>query len=54
MEFNVKKILSSCNLEQKQSSKRTFNYTMKGEPLEIVNHHPYLGVELSDKMKYNT
>lgn len=51
MEFNVKK----CAIMQfgTKTTKRTFNYTMKGEPLEIVNHHPYLGVELSDNLKYN-
>ena len=26
---------------------------MKGESLEIVNHHPYLGVELSDSLNYH-
>lgn len=26
---------------------------MKGEPLVIVDHHPYLGVELNDNLKYN-
>ena len=26
---------------------------MKGETLEIVSHHPYLGVELSDNLKFN-
>ena len=33
--------------------KNPFYYTMKGEPLEIVHHHPYLGVELSDSLKYH-
>jgi hypothetical protein len=51
MEFNVKK----CAIMQfgTKTTKRTFSYTMKGEPLEIVSHHPYLGVELSDNLKYN-
>jgi hypothetical protein len=49
MEFNDKK----CAVMQfgAKTSKRTFNYTMKGEPLEIVNRHPYLGVGLSDNLK---
>lgn len=33
--------------------KKAFNYTLKGEPLEIVDHYPYSGVELSDNLKYN-
>jgi hypothetical protein len=51
MEFNVKK----CAIVQFTSSKKKnpFYYTMKGEPLEIVHHHPYLGVELSDSLKYH-
>ena len=51
MEFNVKK----CAIMQIGTStrKRALNYTMKGEPLEIVDHHPYLGVELSNNLKYN-
>jgi hypothetical protein len=51
MEFNVKK----CAIVQFTSSKKKnpFHYTMKGEPLEIVHHHPYLGVELSDSLKYH-
>jgi hypothetical protein len=51
MEFNVKK----CATMQFMSSKKKtpFYYTMKGEPLEIVHHHPYLGVELSDSLKYH-
>ena len=30
-----------------------FNYKMKNQSLQIVKHHPYLGVELSGNMKYN-
>ena len=26
---------------------------MKNQTLEVVNHHPYLGVKLTDKMKGN-
>lgn len=33
--------------------KKAFNYTLKGEPLEIVDHYLYSGVELSDNLKYN-
>lgn len=29
--------------------KKAFKYIMKGTPREIVDHHPQLGVELSDK-----
>ena len=35
-------------------NKKRFDYTMNGEILETVKHHPYLGVELSDNLKYNT
>ena len=28
-------------------NKKRFDYTMNGEILETVKHHPYLGVELS-------
>ena len=30
-----------------------FDYKMKKQSLQVVKHHPYLGVELSDNMKYN-
>lgn len=51
MEFNVKK----CAIMQFTTSttKKEYTYTMKGETLEIVHHHPYLGLELSDTLKYN-
>ena len=35
-------------------NKKSSDYTMNGEILETVKHHPYLGVELSDNLKYNT
>ena len=35
------------------SSKLQHSYNMKGQTLETVQHHPYLGVELSDNMKFN-
>ena len=51
MELNVKK----GTIMQFTSSKKKnpFHYTMKGEPVEIVHHHPYLGVELNDSLKYH-
>ena len=52
MEFNIKK----CAIMQftTTSSKLQHNgYIMKGQTLETVQHHPYLGVELSDNMKFN-
>jgi hypothetical protein len=51
MEFNVDKC-AIMNITTKRN-KSEFEYTMKGKQLEIVKHHPYLGVELSDNMKYN-
>ena len=51
MDFNVKKCatmhFSSSNQKQK------YEYKMKGEILETVSQHPYLGVELSDNLKFN-
>ena len=31
-------------------TKSKYDYKMKGDTLEIVNHHPYLGVEFSDTL----
>ena len=52
MDFNVKK----CAIMQCSTSARQlrFDYKMKGETLETVSHHPYLGVELSDNLKFKT
>ena len=52
MEFNIKKcaIMNISN----SSNKKHFDYTMNGEILETVKHHPYLGIELNDNLKYNT
>ena len=52
MEFNVKK----CAIMQftNTSKKKPYEYTMKGELLDIVQHHPYLGVELSDTTLQHT
>ena len=30
-----------------------FDNKMKNQSLQVVKHHPYLEVELSDNMKYN-
>ena len=51
MDFNVKK----CAIMQFTSStrKQKYDYNMKGETLEIVSHHPYLGVEFSNNLKFN-
>jgi predicted DNA-binding protein YlxM (UPF0122 family) len=51
MEFNVSKcaIMQTTN----KGSKTDFPYKMKGETLEKVDHQPYLGVELSNNLKYN-
>ena len=51
MEFNVGKC-AIMNITTKRN-KSLFNYAMKGQTLEVVKHHPYLGIELSDNMKYN-
>jgi hypothetical protein len=51
MEFNVSKcaIMQTTN----KRSKTDFPYKMKGETLQKVDHQPYLGVELSNNLKYN-
>jgi hypothetical protein len=51
MEFNVSKcaIMQTTN----KRSKTDFPYKMQGETLEKVDHQPYLGVELSNNLKYN-
>ena len=51
MDFNVKK----CAIMQFSFStrKQKYDYKMKAETLKIVSHHPYLGVELSDNLKFN-
>ena len=51
MEFNVSKsaIMQATNTR----SKTNFPYKMKGETLEKAYHHPYLGVELSNNLKYS-
>jgi hypothetical protein len=51
MKFNVIKY-ATIQFGTK-TNKRTFSYIMKWEPLEIVNHHQYLGVQVSDNLKYN-
>ena len=51
MELNVKKcaIINISN----SSNKKRHDYSMSDEILETVHHDAYLGVELSDKLKYN-
>ena len=51
MEFNVDMcaVMSFGTLRNKSK----FNYKMKNQSLQVVKHLPYLGVELSDNMKYN-
>ena len=51
MKFNVDKcvIMNIGNLKIKAKHE----YKMNNQILETVKHHPYLGVELTDNMKYN-
>lgn len=51
MEFNVDKcvVMNIGTLRNKTK----FEYKMNNQTLETVKHHPYLGVELTDNMKYN-
>jgi hypothetical protein len=51
MQFNVDK----CAIMNITNSRTISNhdYKMEDKSLEIVKHHPYLGVELSSKLKYN-
>ena len=46
--------MKKCAFMQFSSTrKQKYDYKMKGETLEIVSHHPYLGVELNDNLKFN-
>ena len=47
--------MKKCAIMQFSSStrKQKYDYKMKGETLEIVSHHPYLGVEFSDNLEFN-
>ena len=51
MKFNVDKCvimnIGSLNIKAKHEN------NMTNQILETVKHHPYLGVELTDNMKYN-
>ena len=51
MEFNIDEcaIMNFGTLRNKPK----FDYKMKNQSLQVVKHHPYLGVELSNNMKYN-
>ena len=51
MEFNVDKCAIMNFGILRNISK--FDYKMKNQSLQVVKHHPYLGVELSDNMKFN-
>ena len=51
MEFNIDKC-AIRNLGTLRNISK-FDYKMKNQSLQVVKHHPYLGVELSDNMKYN-
>ena len=51
-ELNIKKC-AIMNISNSPYKKR-FDYTVNGEILETVKHHPYSGGELSDNRKYNT
>ena len=51
MDFNVKKCaIMQCSTSTK---KQNFDYKKKGETLETVSHHPYLGIKLSDNLKFD-
>ena len=52
MDFNVKKC-AVMQFTTQGTQKKKFNYQMKGETLELVDTHPYLGVELQHSLKYN-
>ena len=49
--FNVDKCVVMNFGTLKNKSK--YEYKMINQTLEVVKHNPYLGVELSDNMKYN-
>ena len=51
MEFNVDKYVIMNIGTLRITSK--FEHKMKNKTLEVVKHHPYLGVELTDNMKHN-
>lgn len=51
MSFNIKK----CHtMHISLGRKKEHQYTMRGQPLVTIEHHPYLGVELDNKMTFNT
>ncbi|KAK6191216.1 hypothetical protein SNE40_002953 [Patella caerulea] len=51
MQFNIEK----CAVMKISTKRKTshFDYKMEGMSLEIVKNHPYLGVEIQEKLKYN-
>ena len=50
MDFNFKKC-EIMHFSTPSAPKQKFDYKLKGEILEIVSHHPYLGVDFSDNLK---
>jgi hypothetical protein len=52
--FQIVEQYSNCGLTRlNKKSKTDFPYKMKGETLQKAYHQPYLGVELSNNLKYN-
>jgi ribonuclease P/MRP protein subunit RPP40 len=51
MQFNIDKC-AIMNITTKRNISK-FDYKMQGTSLEIVKNHPYLGVELNEKLKFN-
>ena len=51
MDFNLKKCATMRFLSSNRKQK--YEHKMKGEILETVSQHPYLGVELNDNLKFN-
>ena len=49
MKFNVDK----CVAMNFGRTKTKYEYKMNNQTLETVKHNPYLGVELTDNLKYN-
>ena len=46
------KYVQPCTFHLLTRNKK-YEYKMKGEILETVSQHPYLGVELSGNLKFN-
>lgn len=52
MHFNINKC-SVMHITKKRTIHRS-QYTINGDSLGTVHHHPYLGVEFSDDLRWNT